>query len=458
MATVGKGGPPVASGVILGFDKVSNQGKYRVPFNRDSYYMTMDMAVRHPDLVVVTNRFANEHLGMKDVVHSECQFGRDYHEYREYKTDEIAQQLTRERGWKWEPNGGFYAQVDCGALRLRSIHWCCKNLPQGYSYLNEVYTGMDGNTYTNFDSVLFRLRWILRKTSSNALGFIGYRAAFDGSPTTQEMQDSPTSMLDENGMLPNQEQDVYATYIQADLYEGYLCAAEMLDYIGGRDNKPGFTFQAAYLRSCAAELKRNFFATFWDNRRGYLAAGAHHVESGKIVSLWDKIAIPAFSLDTRIWDGVPRIQLESYVDTLFSSDMLAAAGVRTRSTESPGYAPGKYHGGSVWPFMSAKIADGLHRQGYTRLARELYRRVVETVDTLKMWPELVPGDTVIRNNEYRIVIYNASLGIEETIEEVAQYVQGWSFTAWNKSTKMLKMQRSEMSPFEERILTTLDIL
>ncbi|MBA3550880.1 hypothetical protein H0W32_01580, partial [Patescibacteria group bacterium] len=271
-------------------------------------------------------------------------------------------------------------------------------------------------------------------------------------PTTQEMQDSPTSMLDENGMLPNQDQEVYSTYIQADLYEARLCAAEMLDYIGVRDERPEFILQASYQRFRASELKRNFFATFWDDLRGYLAAGAHHDELGRIVPLWDKIAIPAFSLDTSIWDGMPRQVLENYVSTLFANDMLAASGIRTRSAKSLGYSVGKYHGGNVWLFMSAKIADGLLRQGYPHLAHELYRRVVKTVDTLKMWPELVPGDTVIRNNEYKIVIYNARLEMEETIEELAQYAQGWSFTAWGKSVRRLKESLPEITSFERKHL------
>ncbi|MBA3550695.1 hypothetical protein H0W32_00620, partial [Patescibacteria group bacterium] len=185
---IGQAGPPIASGYIPGFQENPNQGKYMAPYNRDSWYMTTDASEENPQLVAVANRYANEHLGLKDVVHSECQFGRDYHEYRDPETDELAQQLTRERNWKWEPNGGFYAQVDCGALRLRSIHWCCTHLSQGFNYLDETYKGIDGTIYSNLASVLHRLRWIERKTSSNALGFIGYRAAFDGSPTTQEMQ------------------------------------------------------------------------------------------------------------------------------------------------------------------------------------------------------------------------------------------------------------------------------
>lgn len=455
---IGEAGPPIASGFIPGHESAKDQGRFRVPFDRDSRYMTDDMRDEYPQLVVVTNRFNNEHLGMLDRVRSGAQYGRDYHEYRDPETDPLARQLTKERGWLWEPQGGFYAQVDCGAMNIRAIHWCCTHLPQGFAYLDETYVGMDGVTRTNFESIRIRMAWILRKISSNAMGFIGYRPGFEGDHENHQMEDSPTSMLDEEGNLANAEQDVYGTYIQADLCGAYLCAAEMYDYVGTREADGSLMLEAASFRLRAARLKEKFFEIFWDDARGYLAAGAHHDERGHIIPLWDKKGIPAFSLSTSIWDNVPRERIEKYAATLMAPDMLAAAGIRTRSTKSRGFNRGKYHGGTVWPFMSAKIADGFMRQGFPHFAHELYRRVVRVVEELKMWPELVPGDpnsNEIRVNEYKIVIWSECLQMEEDIETTAQYAQGWTFTAWWKAKRRLAEPLPPITPVEQQILDSL---
>jgi glycogen debranching enzyme len=436
---IGQAGPPIASGFIPGYEKDGGQGKFRVPFGRDSWYMSWDMKEIHRELMAATHKFHNEHLGLKDEVFSEIQYGRDFHEYRDPATDELAQQLTRERHWQWVPNGGFYAEVDVPALNVRALHWCHHNLLRQFDYLYETYKGLDGDIYTNFEALQIRMSWLLRKTSSNPEGFIGYRPAFEGSHENQTMEDSPTSHMHEDGTLANSKQEVYSTYAQADLYEAYLCAAEIYEYVAAHEKRSDLLLEAQMFRLRAMRLKEVFFNVFWNQGQGFLAVGADRDENGTIRTLWDKKAIPAFSLDTRIWKNIPRSWLQKYVSTLFAPDMFAAAGFRTRSSNSKGYNRDKYHGGASWPFITAKIADGLLFQGFKDEARVAYQCVTRVVEETNMWPELVSGSQdSIEMIQYDISIHNERLQMEESISSPSQYTQGWTYTAWRKALYRLE--------------------
>ena len=69
---------------------------------------------------------------------------------------------------------------------------------------------------------------------------------------------------------------------------------------------------------------------------------------------------PGQLLDTGILDE-HLDKLLSVADRLFQPDMLAGAGIQTKSTTAARYSPGGYYNGSVWPTISLEIAVGLHR-------------------------------------------------------------------------------------------------
>src|SRR5207253_940459 len=56
---------------------------------------------------------------------------------------------------------------------------------------------------------------------------------------------------------------------------------------------------------------------------------------------------------------------------LTANDMLATAGVRTKSTRSPRFRSGSYHNGSTWPVDTGVIADGFRRHGLEAQANDL---------------------------------------------------------------------------------------
>ncbi|MFL6269151.1 MAG: amylo-alpha-1,6-glucosidase, partial [Actinomycetes bacterium] len=56
---------------------------------------------------------------------------------------------------------------------------------------------------------------------------------------------------------------------------------------------------------------------------------------------------------------------------LLREDMFSGWGVRTMSSENPGYNPLEYHNGTVWPHDTALIAEGVRRYGHPEQASRL---------------------------------------------------------------------------------------
>jgi glycogen debranching enzyme len=59
------------------------------------------------------------------------------------------------------------------------------------------------------------------------------------------------------------------------------------------------------------------------------------------------------------------------IERLFAPDMFSGWGIRTLSSEHPGYNPYSYHRGSVWPAENAAIAVGLRRYGFSQRLQQL---------------------------------------------------------------------------------------
>jgi glycogen debranching enzyme len=109
-------------------------------------------------------------------------------------------------------------------------------------------------------------------------------------------------------------------------------------------------------------------------------------------------------------------------------DMLAGAGVRTKSVGAPRFNPGSYHNGSVWPMDNGILAEGLRKHEYVAEADELEDRLLHAVATVGSPVEFFRGDTdgAIRVNEH---VYLATVqGRQRTVEQPPQRNQGWTAT------------------------------
>ena len=138
----------------------------------------------------------------------------------------------------------------------------------------------------------------------------------------------------------------------------------------------------------AAALKQRFNERFWVEDQGFFAM-ALDGEKNQVKSVCSTIG---HALWTRI---VADEYVAPVVKRLMAPDMFTGWGIRTFSKEMRGYNPVSFYNGSVWPYDTALIANGMKKHGFTqesnRLAWGLVEAALAHVDV--RLPELFCGFT-----------------------------------------------------------------
>jgi glycogen debranching enzyme len=90
---------------------------------------------------------------------------------------------------------------------------------------------------------------------------------------------------------------------------------------------------------------------------------------------------------------VPVERAGRLVKRLMEDDLWSGWGIRTLSTEHPGYNPFSYHTGSIWPHDNATIAGGFARYGYRDEAARIARATFDAAERFQAnrVPELFSG-------------------------------------------------------------------
>jgi len=95
-----------------------------------------------------------------------------------------------------------------------------------------------------------------------------------------------------------------------------------------------------------------------------------------------------------LWAGVaPAGRASQVTDRLMAPDLFSGWGIRTLSTQNPGYNPIGYHLGTVWPHENSLIADGMARLGRADAAARVIDALLDAAvaDPLARLPELFAG-------------------------------------------------------------------
>jgi len=146
--------------------------------------------------------------------------------------------------------------------------------------------------------------------------------------------------------------------------------------------------RAERLSQEAAELKQAFNERFWMKDEGYfaMALDGDKRQVGTVCStighaLWTRIVAD---------EHVPAV-----VKRLMAPDMFTGWGIRTVSKEARAYNPVSFYNGSVWPFDTAIIANGMKKHGYTQESNRLAWGLVEaaTAHEYARLPEVFCGFT-----------------------------------------------------------------
>ncbi|WP_109210282.1 MULTISPECIES: glycogen debranching N-terminal domain-containing protein [Microbacterium] len=231
------------------------------------------------------------------------------------------------------------------------------------------------------------LRWILDHGDSDGDGFLDYVDRTGRGLANQGWKDSGDSIQWRDGRLA--QGPIALCEVQAYAYEAVSAGAEILEAFGDADLDPALGVPTpAELRTWAAQLRRRFADEFWvQTPEGRYPAIALDRDKRPVDTLTSNIG-------HLIGTGLLDADDEAHVaELLVGPTMSSGFGIRTMSTESAGYWPLSYHGGSVWTHDTAICAHGMARAGLRGPALRVVDELLSAAEGFDYRvPELHAGD------------------------------------------------------------------
>jgi glycogen debranching enzyme len=327
-------------------------------FGRDSIWAARFMLPLGSELAADTLRVLARLQGTRSVAESAEQPGKIMHELR--------------RGTLRIPGEGialpplYYGTVDATPL------WVC--------LLHDAWlAGMaDDEVRALLPNLLAALGWMRDYGDADGDGLLEYVDSTGHGLSNQGWKDSGDSVQWQNGTLA--EGPIALCEVQAYAYEAAVHGADLLEHFG-LDGADGW-------RTWAARLRGRFHETFWvaDPHGDYpgIALDAHKRPVDTVTSNLGHL------LGTGILDPD---QAALVALRLVSPQLNSGFGLRTMSTDSAGYWPLSYHGGSVWTHDTAIAIAGLATEGFTQEAESLADGLLAAAAAFDYrMPELHSGD------------------------------------------------------------------
>jgi glycogen debranching enzyme len=327
-------------------------------FGRDSIWAARFMLPLGTGLAADTLRVLARLQGTRSVAESAEQPGKIMHELR--------------RGTLRIPGEGialpplYYGTVDATPL------WVC--------LLHDAWrAGMaDDEVRALLPNLAAALSWMRDFGDADGDGLLEYIDSTGHGLSNQGWKDSGDSVQWRDGTLA--EGPIALCEVQAYAYEAATHGADLLEYFGldGADE----------WRAWAARLRARFHDTFWiSDPEGDYPGIALDAEKRPVDTVTSNLG---HLLGTGILDAG---QAALVARRLVSPHLNSGFGLRTMSTDSAGYWPLSYHGGSVWAHDTAIAISGLAREGFVREAESLADGLLAAAAAFDYrMPELHSGD------------------------------------------------------------------
>lgn len=222
------------------------------------------------------------------------------------------------------------------------------------------------------------LAWMRDYGDSDGDGFLEYADTTGHGLANQGWKDSADSIQWRDGRLA--DGPIALCEVQGYAHEAAVSGAALLDHFG----RPG----GDDWRAWAAALKSRFADAFWiESPGGAYPAIALDAQKRPVDTVTSNIG---HLLGTGI---LTPAQAERVAQRLVSPELDSGYGLRTMSTDSVGYWPLSYHGGSVWAHDTAIAITGLARCGFTAGAAALSEGLLAAASGFGYrMPELHSGD------------------------------------------------------------------
>lgn len=222
------------------------------------------------------------------------------------------------------------------------------------------------------------LAWMRDFGDADGDGLLEYVDESGHGLANQGWKDSGDSVQWRDGRLA--EGPIALCEVQGYAYEAAMGGADLLEHFGCGD--------PAAWRRWAADLRARFHDEFWiEDGSGAYPAIALDAEKRPVDTVTSNMG---HLLGTGLLDAD---QAASVAARLVSPSLNSGFGLRTMSTDSAGYWPLSYHGGSVWAHDTAIAIGGLVREGLRTEAGQLIRGLLAAASAFSYrMPELHSGD------------------------------------------------------------------
>jgi glycogen debranching enzyme len=387
-----------------------DQSLFQCLFGRDAMRMALDLledfpAVAHSTLIELARL-----QGVRHNPRAEEEPGRILHEHREPGIGLASQH------WDFP----YFGAVDTTPQWINLLVAYCHRTGDT-SILSETVTNRALRGTTLLESLLAALDWLLGRLDNPAgHGYIWVRRMSPHGLANQVWEDSGDSHYHADGRLFDVRCPYAPIAVQGYAYDALVGAADLLG-----DQAPVDT---ARLRKRADDLRTRTVAAFWQPDLGTFAQALTVEPDGSARPARVVASSPGHLLASRMLDDADTAARSRLAARLMEPDLLACAGVRTKSTTAPRFRPGAYHNGSTWPWDTGVIADGLRRHGYVADAADLEDRIVAACAQVGGFPEFFRGDDGDTVSVNMSVLDDIVDGIPNRLEQPPQVNQGWTVT------------------------------
>jgi glycogen debranching enzyme len=350
-------------------------------FGRDSIVCAEDLLHIRPDVAEEVIFSLARLQGTVDApigLHSnEEEVGKIHHEHRslyvgERRISKRSQQLLELLSSMWGGDGQtltYYGSADATPLYVRLVcHFCAAHGPE---ILDRTLTDRSGSTVTVRQSVEAALGWIVAHIENSDLGLLeNTRRNIPHGHPFQAWKDSGTSYIHRDGSLADYSQPIAIVEIQGYAYDALTAAAKLL-------RQPDWV-------DLAKSLRRQTLCHLWMDADRFFAMGTDRDAAGATRQIDSIASNGALLLNSTIFDGLvdARHYIEGVARRICGPDFVTDVGIRCRSLSEDGLVDFQdYHGTwTNWQKDGFDVAQGLRRQGFQRLGRQLEIRLLNGVN------------------------------------------------------------------------------
>ena len=331
-------------------------------FGRDSLWAARFMLPLGTELAADTLRVLASLQGVRNVADTAEQPGKIMHELRR---DTLS---IPSEGVLLPPL--YFGTVDATPLWVCLLHDAWK------------WGLADAEVVALLPNLVAALEWVRDYGDADGDGLLEYVDATGTGLANQGWKDSGDSVQWRDGTLA--EGPIALCEVQAYAYEAAIHGADLLENFGMAG--------AAGWREWAARLRASFHSSFWiDDPAGAYPAIALDAHKRPVDTVTSNIG---HLLGTGLLDAR---QSALVARRLVSAQLNSGFGLRTMSTDSHGYWPLSYHGGSVWTHDTAIAIAGLAKEGFAAEASSLVDGLLAAASGFDYrMPELHSGDAATK--------------------------------------------------------------